>query len=802
MKNRIIAILLTLCLSFPMGIVGVFADTDINAEQGENTEQGGDTEVVPKVLTLYVKEGAAGDGSSAESALPDIKSANEIAKSAEGDVVIRLVGEVGLDFTKAEYVEPAHENKITWTGDDESSKLKVYTKYGSNYYYSLGGVLAVEKLSIEVVSTPDSKGNHLPFTIVTQLHDITFGEQVSIVNSASARNTCNIFGVNAGKNEVFYDAESNKDKADPTVTIMSGQFRQIAGYMANYNITAVAANSKEVQRALDGTLTVNLGGTASVDRLYAVCNSFNTVRDFDLNISGGTINEYAGATDRPYFHAKDRSMTGPAKAWGMSGVTGKMTVSLTGNYDLSAQSSIPCAATAFNGLCGTTLNANYAGALEDDKLGTFVLRMIPELAEAVLATDKINLATFHEFKQINGTSPDTDVEFPDEVLYVRDGSDGDGSSPESALPTVMEAMEKAATMPDNVTIMLCGEVGIDTTVKSIYEPAHANRITLSAYDDSSKLIITTSSAKKYNYILGGEVRFKDLPIVIDGDRPFTIITQLQDITFDEGVSITNPKVKGNTATCTIVGINSGATSSVFFDKTDRLFKADPTITLKSGNFYQVVGFMINNNGTNLGAAGMAINLDGKLTINLGGTASVDRLFAVCNAFNTVRDFDLNITGGTINEYAGATDRPYTHKSSRSIKKFGLSGVTGEMKVTISGDYDPTAQSKVKCAATAFNGLCGSTLNKAYAGALADDRLGKFILEIDKSIYDKYAATLRKKINYATFDKVLIVDPADPDNPKTGDNTPMIAVVCIGSMLTAAAVIMLPAVFKKRRKNSI
>ena len=364
----------------------------------------------------------------------------------------------------------------------------------------------------------------------------------------------------------------------------------------------------------------------------------------------------------------------------------------------------------------------------------------------------------------------------------------------------MEAMEKAATMPDNVTIMLCGEVGIDTTVKSIYEPAHANRITLSAYDDSSKLIITTSSAKKYNYILGGEVRFKDLPIVIDGDRPFTIITQLQDITFDEGVSITNPKVKGNTATCTIVGINSGTTSSVFFDKTDRLFKADPTITLKSGNFYQVVGFMINNNGTNLGAAGMAINLDGKLTINLGGTASVDRLFAVCNAFNTVRDFDLNITGGTINEYAGATDRPYTHKSSRSIKKFGLSGVTGEMKVTISGDYDPTAQSKVKCAATAFNGLCGSTLNKAYAGALADDRLGKFILEIDKSIYDKYAATLRKKINYATFDKVLIVDPADPDNPKTGDNTPMIAVVCIGSMLTAAAVIMLPAVFKREKRT--
>jgi hypothetical protein len=364
----------------------------------------------------------------------------------------------------------------------------------------------------------------------------------------------------------------------------------------------------------------------------------------------------------------------------------------------------------------------------------------------------------------------------------------------------MEAMEKAATMPDNVTIMLCGEVSIDTTVKSIYEPSRSNRITLSAYDADSKLVIITSSAKKYNYILGGELRYKNLPIVIDGDRAFTIITQLEDITFDEGVSITNPAVKGNTATCTVVGINSGTTSSRYFDKTDRLFKADPTITIKSGNFYQIVGFMINNNGTNLSAAGMAINLDGKLTINLGGTASVDRLMAVCNSFNTVRDFDLNITGGSINEYAGATDRPYTHKTSRSIQKFGLSGVTGKMTVTIGGDYKASAQSSVKCSATAFNGLCGSTLNQAFAGALSDERLGYFTLKIDKSVYDAQAATLRKKINYATFDKVLIVDPADPDNPKTGDNTPMIAIVAITLAAVSGAVLVNPFASKKKRKT--
>ncbi len=799
--KKLIAVLLALSLSLPLGMLVALADSETEAQPdtAETTGQPTEPPAVPETKSLYVAKGGTGDGSSADNALADIKGAAAAAAATEGDVVIKIVGEVELDLTASEVIEAEHKNKITWTANDETSKLIVLTKYGKNYYYNLGGDLCIEHLNIEIKSEPDAKGNHLPFTIVTQLYDITVGEGVSITNPNSPRNTCNIIGVNAGKNKVFYDEASNTDKADPTIILRSGQFRQVAGYMANYNITSVAANSKEVARALDGKLTVDISGTASVDRLYAVCNSFNTVRDFELNISGGTINEYAGATDRPYFHAKDRSMTGPAKAWGMSGVTGTMTVSLMDGYDLSAQSSIPCSATAFNGLCGTTLNANFAGALEEEALGTFVLRIDKDLVDAVIAaTDKVNLATFHEYKQINDGKPDTDVEMPDEILYVKAGADGDGSAPENALPTIMAAMEKAAAMPDNVTIKLCGEVSIDTTVKSIYEPSRTNRITLSALDAESKLVIVTSSAKKYNYILGGELRIKDLPIVIDGDRAFTIITQLENITFDEGVSITNPAVKGNTATCTIVGINSGTTSSRYFDKTDRLFKADPVITLKSGNFYQVVGFMINNNGTNLSAAGMAINLEGKLTINLGGTASVDRLFAVCNAFNTVRDFDLNITGGSINEYAGATDRPYTHKTSRSIQKFGLSGVTGKMTVTIGGDYKASEQSSVKCAATAFNGLCGSTLNKAFAGALADARLGYFTLKIDKSIYDAQSSVLRKKINYSTFDKVLIVDPADPDNPKTGDNTPVIAAVCAAVAVIAVAAAVIPSVLKKRR----
>ena len=125
----------------------------------------------------------------------------------------------------------------------------------------------------------------------------------------------------------------------------------------------------------------------------------------NISLDGGTIGRFVGATDRKY--------TAGIVKYGPSGVTGTFTLYITKNFDLAGQSALigtdESNTTEFVlALCGATANKDYAGALDDANLGTYVLKADAEVFNAVKAeTVKINQATFDKVIKVSADNANT-----------------------------------------------------------------------------------------------------------------------------------------------------------------------------------------------------------------------------------------------------------------------------------------------------------------------------------------------------------------------------------------------------------
>ena len=332
----------------------------------------------------------------------------------------------------------------------------------------------------------------------------------------------------------------------------------------------------------------------------------------------------------------------------------------------------------------------------------------------------------------------------EEVIYVKEGGTGDGSSADKALGSLEAANTAAAAKATDVTIKFVGEVTMNAAefASNYYnEPTHKNKITWTANDTSSKLIIKTGTAIRY-YVIGGELCIKDLIIEIDGTKELTIITQLYPVTVDEGVSIKNEASAIDTIS--IYGLSRLA-DDAFYDKATKTHTANTAVTIRSGSFKQVVGVYANFTNKH-----PEVKLNGKVTITVSGSDTfIDKLYPVCTSYNTVTDAEVILDGGVIGTYLGCSDRAY----KGGMDTYGASGVTGSFTLYLTNNFDLDKQSGLTGLATnAFKGLCGTTLNPKHQGALEDEGLGKYILKADDEIIAKVAAE-STKINRETFDEI-------------------------------------------------
>ena len=360
---------------------GIFATMGVSADEATDV--------------IYVKAGGKGDGSSADSPVGTLDAANKLAAKKTNDVTIKFIGNFTLDasaFADNKYSEPAHKNKITWSKYDDDAMLTIKTTDKARYY-SIGGPLAIKDLAIEIDGAK-------VLVILTNLYDFTVDTGVTCVNPQSEIDTLTVCaGLQTHYENEFYDAATKTHTANPTITIKSGSFKQISGYLHN-------TSTKLPDVKLNGKVSIYISGEDTyVYQVYAVCNGYNTVTDCDITLDGGIIGRFVGSSDRKY-------KAGMVK-YGPAGTTGTFTLYLTKNFDLSKQDALIGSSADgefMYAICGTTANKDYEGSVEDEKLGKFILKVDDEIINDVLLEQvMINHDSFDEKQKTDGTVIDNDT---------------------------------------------------------------------------------------------------------------------------------------------------------------------------------------------------------------------------------------------------------------------------------------------------------------------------------------------------------------------------------------------------------
>ena len=371
------------------------------------------------------------------------------------------------------------------------------------------------------------------------------------------------------------------------------------------------------------------------------------------------------------------------------------------------------------------------------------------------------------------------VSAADEVIYVKDGGTGDGSSEANAFGSLTDAVTAAAALTNDAEVVIVGEFYFDISTAAYSTPKHTNKITIRGKDNTAKLSVKTGKV----WSLGGELEICNLNIDLVKNTSFTFTTLFYPITFGEGLNVTNSV--DTTAEKKYLSVRSvgktDTTNAKLWNATEGKFIGDSTITIKSGRFEDVVLFGQNGND-------VTRTLDGTINLVVQGDPIINNLVVSRSANFVCTNANITLDGGTIGRFVGATDRKYT----AGIVKYGPSGVTGTFTLYITKNFDLAGQSALigtdESNTTEFVlALCGATANKDYAGALDDANLGTYVLKADAEVFNAVKAET-VKINQATFDKVIKVSA---DNANTGDATVVFAVV---ACISLAAVV----VFSKKR----
>lgn len=246
--------------------------------------------------------------------------------------------------------------------------------------------------------------------------------------------------------------------------------------------------------------------------------------------------------------------------------------------------------------------------------------------------------------------------FAQNVVFLKNGGTGDGTSAESPLGTITAAYTALGTAGG--TIVICGKFELTATFT---EPAHTGLVTITqVYNDvdyrgaggTENTFYITSSGKRY--VLSGPTKFENINIHGFGTSTSFIlfIANYYPITMGEGIYCDGFLYTELARSTSILGgYQSGQGTPVATN-------LDSHITIQSGKFL-LVGFNRSISGPYTGTAHIDVS-GGEIVSIFGGSAA-----------GTGGGLDLNITGGKFSGPVYASN-------------YGGNMGAGSVHVTISG----------------------------------------------------------------------------------------------------------------------
>ncbi len=395
--KKIISILLVCLMVVPFGMlatVGVSAADD---------------------AVLYVKDGATGDGSSADKALGTMEEAYDAAIKSGKNTTIVLVGDVHFDMqdTYGFYPED-HAGKITITGKHGAvSGGRLLIAAGDHHNWVLGGETEFNNVELDTwAKDSDSKPN---IVFRCHFHPFTFGENVvtadtlgvyvvgGVVN-ARPFGSPNYDGSTPIVDTYKYDEESNSYTGDINITLKSGNFKEI-GIVARAGINTGAT--------VKGTANLTITGTAKIEKIAAFRNTGSAMSgDVNVYLDGGTVTNFLC-----HNHGSASAVTGVT-------AESKFTVVITKNFNIAESFTNPPSGDFYQGIAGSTLTVSDAATvLANELFGDYRVFVEASVFDDVVNSQKVFLDSFNTFSKVEdgkglevnaktATPEKSDVEMP------------------------------------------------------------------------------------------------------------------------------------------------------------------------------------------------------------------------------------------------------------------------------------------------------------------------------------------------------------------------------------------------------
>ncbi|MBQ7172300.1 MAG: hypothetical protein IJR89_08510 [Clostridia bacterium] len=340
------------------------------------------------------------------------------------------------------------------------------------------------------------------------------------------------------------------------------------------------------------------------------------------------------------------------------------------------------------------------------------------------------------------------------VLYVKDGGTGDGTSEANAFGDFKTAFEAAADLSGDAKLIVVGTVPVPLTEYFI-SPLYDHLITVVGKDDSSILYFINGKNQVFHF--GGDAVIDDITLVAENPGDTIIFcANLRNVTFGPGFK--SDALMSLRGTYKHNGILSGeyGYNALMTEAT-----ADYTLTVMGGsNWNDIAGYAHNS------AYG---NLQGTVTINVGGGAKMNTICIARNARVTATNAVINIHDAVINRFVGATDRdPIQHLQYDDATKTVQynSGVSGSLTVNVFSDFD-ASQSFTNLASSdlVVPGISGTSIyilsTRAPEKGLTDvESLGSHTLNIDAAVFD----AVIEHVQTVSFDSINKVNLGDTPAP--------------------------------------
>ena len=347
--------------------------------------------------TIYISANgdASNDGLSADKPINTITAAYQKLGAEGGRIVITDTFTFNKPATgKDGYTPPVkHTGKVTISGLNSDSVLNI----GASQRYYLAGHTEFDNIKIKA-------GNSITWFLVCSFNDLTITDTVKVERSAS-------FLICAGSTAgVDYTVRNN------TLTVNGGNWEEVIGAVRNH----ANGGSNTIAAHKDYHMTINIGGNAYINKFFAFGRSISlspTPTEYiaknsscTVNLNGGTIGSYVGHHDVKGFP---------------TGYENGITVNVGKDFDISKSFDVALSSLDENRwkkeVSGDKLNGYVYYGISGDclwtrnalnkpiefNLGQSTLNIAEEIYDEVIASKKVDVASFKAVNKIAADTPET-----------------------------------------------------------------------------------------------------------------------------------------------------------------------------------------------------------------------------------------------------------------------------------------------------------------------------------------------------------------------------------------------------------